>query len=163
MAPVGEAVEARVLAATEGRRMSSPQTGPRRVRVERNIYKRPTGVLEVGFRDAAGVQRWRRVDGGILAARKLRDELLARRGRGETVAPIQGFALDRPQTSGLTVRCAISGNRRKPATETRWNGTSARGMEAVGWTTSRPMISPHWCGIYALGARAGQRLLSCSG
>jgi integrase len=27
------------------------------------------------------------VDGGIMAARKLRDELLARRGRGETVAP----------------------------------------------------------------------------
>jgi integrase len=60
---------------------------PRRVRVERNIYRRPTGVLEVGFKDGAGVQRWRTVDGGILAARALRDELLARRGRGDTVAP----------------------------------------------------------------------------
>jgi integrase len=55
--------------------------------VERNIYRRPTGVLEVGFKDAAGIQRWRTVDGGIIAARKLRDELLAHRGRGETVAP----------------------------------------------------------------------------
>lgn len=59
----------------------------RRVRVERNIYRRPTGVLEVGFKDASGIQRWRTVDGGIMAARKLRDDLLARRGRGETVAP----------------------------------------------------------------------------
>jgi integrase len=43
--------------------------------------------LEVGFKDGAGVQRWRTVEGGILAARALRDELLARRGRGERVAP----------------------------------------------------------------------------
>jgi integrase len=40
-----------------------------------------------GFRGAAGIQWWRTVDGAIMAARKLRDELLARRGRGETVAP----------------------------------------------------------------------------
>jgi integrase len=67
--------------------MSSQNDTPRRVRVERNIYRRPTGVLEIGFKDAAGIQRWRTVDGGIMAARKLRDELLARRGRGEAVAP----------------------------------------------------------------------------
>ncbi len=67
--------------------MSGSGGGPRRVRVERNIYRRPTGVLEVGFKDAFGTQRWRTVDGGITAARKLRDELLARSGRGETVAP----------------------------------------------------------------------------
>ncbi len=34
----------------------------RRVRVERNIYRRPTGVLEVGFKDGAGIQRWRTAD-----------------------------------------------------------------------------------------------------
>src|SRR5438270_12265707 len=73
--------------ATEGRLMTGPTNEPRRVRVERNIYRRPTGVLEVGFKDASGIQRWRTVDGGIMAARKLRDDLLARRGRGETVAP----------------------------------------------------------------------------
>ena len=60
---------------------------PRRIRVERNIYRRATGVFEVGFRDASGAQRWRTVDGGLMAARKLRDELLARRGRGEAVGP----------------------------------------------------------------------------
>jgi hypothetical protein len=66
--------------------MSPSNDTPRRVRVERNIYRRPTGVLEVGFKDASGVQRWRTVEGGVMAARKLRDELLVGRGRGEAVA-----------------------------------------------------------------------------
>jgi Phage integrase, N-terminal SAM-like domain len=65
----------------------SSSTSSRRVRVERNIYQRATGVFEVGFKDSAGVQRWRTVQGGVLAARALRDELLARRGRGETTPP----------------------------------------------------------------------------
>jgi hypothetical protein len=30
---------------------------PRRLRVERNIYRRPSGVLEVGFNEASGIQR----------------------------------------------------------------------------------------------------------
>jgi len=67
--------------------MSAGDNEARRVRVERNIYRRPSGVREIGFKDASGIQRWRTVDGGIMAARKLRDDLLARRGRGETVAP----------------------------------------------------------------------------
>jgi integrase len=63
----------------------SRRSDARRVRVERNIYRRPSGVLEVGFKDGAGIQRWRTVDGGIMAARALRDELLARRRRGDVV------------------------------------------------------------------------------
>jgi integrase len=63
----------------------SGEAAPRRVRVERNIYRRPDGVFEIGFKDAAGVQRWRTVDGGILAARTRRDELLAGRGRREMI------------------------------------------------------------------------------
>ena len=59
---------------------------PRRVRVERNIYRRASGVYEVGFKDGASRQRWRTVDGGITAARAVRDELLVRRSRGERVA-----------------------------------------------------------------------------
>ncbi len=69
--------------------MSRTNVSPRRRRVERNIYRRPTGTYEVGFKDGAGVQRWRTVEGGITAARVLRDELLARRGRGERVPPNQ--------------------------------------------------------------------------
>jgi integrase len=63
--------------------MSDIEIQPRRVRVERNIYRRPSGVYEVGFKDSAGKQRWRTVSGGITAARAARDELLSQRGRGE--------------------------------------------------------------------------------
>jgi integrase len=67
--------------------MADSTAAPRRVRVERGIYKRSTGVLEVGYRDETGRLRWRTVDGGILAARKVRDDLSARRARGESVGP----------------------------------------------------------------------------
>ncbi len=66
--------------------MSKLQPTPRRVRVERNIYKRGDGAFEVGFRDGSGKQRWRTVPGGIQAARALRNDLLARRNRGDQVA-----------------------------------------------------------------------------
>ena len=66
--------------------MSSSGSGSRRERVERNIYRRASGTYEVGFRDQTGRQRWRTVDGGITAARAVRDQLLAQRGRGERIA-----------------------------------------------------------------------------
>lgn len=66
--------------------MEDRPAAPRRVSVERNIYRRASGVYEVGFKDVDGRQRWRTVDGGITAARAVREELLARRGRGERVA-----------------------------------------------------------------------------
>lgn len=65
---------------------SNENTPPRRVRVERNIYRRPSGVFEVGLKDLVGVQRWRTVNGGLLAARVMRDELLARRGKREATS-----------------------------------------------------------------------------
>lgn len=67
--------------------MADSSAVPRRIRVERAIYRRPTGVLEVCFKDERGRLRWRTVEGGILAARKLREDLTARRVRGESVAP----------------------------------------------------------------------------
>lgn len=71
----------------EVRIMEANKKVPRRVRVERNIYRRASGVYEVGFKDGGGKQRWRTVEGGITAARAVRDELLARRARGERIAP----------------------------------------------------------------------------
>lgn len=65
--------------------MSERNTQPRRVRLERNIYRRASGVYEVGFKDGSGRQRWRTVNGGITAARAVRDELLSQRARGERV------------------------------------------------------------------------------
>jgi integrase len=108
----------------------------RRVRVERNIYRRPSGVYEIGFKDAAGKQRWRTVDGGMTAARALRDELVARRNRGEhTVAHsrlrfadaaarwLEGPVLDlRPRTHECYRNAVVNhllptlGNRRLDAT-----------------------------------------------
>src|ERR1700745_3806521 len=67
--------------------MTDSKNEPRRVRVERNIYRRPSGVYEVGFKDGTGKQRWRTVQGGITAARAMRDQLLARRADGEPVQP----------------------------------------------------------------------------
>jgi hypothetical protein len=61
-------------------------THPRRERVERGIYRRPDGKLEIGFRDAQGKQRWRVVDGGITAARAQLATEHAKRARGERVA-----------------------------------------------------------------------------
>jgi integrase len=66
--------------------MSETPAQPRRVRVERNIYRRTSGVYEVGFKDGSGKQRWRTVDGGITAARAVRDEALSQRARGERIA-----------------------------------------------------------------------------
>ncbi len=63
-------------------------SAPRRNRVERGIYRRASGVFEVGYKDETGRLRWRTVSGGILAARKIRDDLNARRSRGESVAPV---------------------------------------------------------------------------
>lgn len=74
--------------------MPTHESSPRRVRVERNIYRRPSGVYEVGFKDGAGKQRWRTVEGGITAARALRDELLSRRHRGERIVPDRNLRLE---------------------------------------------------------------------
>lgn len=70
--------------------MSKTKTKPHRERVEPNIYKR-VGVdgkttFEVVWRNSAGVQSLRTVGPKITAARAVRDEELARRGRREQVS-----------------------------------------------------------------------------
>jgi integrase len=61
---------------------------PRRVRLERNIYRRPDGSLELGYRDSDGRQRWKALGRvGIKQARAERDSILGARGKGERVAP----------------------------------------------------------------------------
>lgn len=101
--------------------MTDSAAEPRRVRVERGIYRRATGVLEVGFKDETGRQRWRTVDGGILAARKVRDDLTARRTRGESIAPkpklrfgdaadcwLGGPVVDLRETTQVKYRCMVN-------------------------------------------------------
>ena len=68
----------------------STSEGRRRERVEPNLYKRVNAaghdVFEVGFRDATGKQRWRTVEGGIIAARSVRNDLLGRKARHERIS-----------------------------------------------------------------------------
>jgi integrase len=100
--------------------MAESASTPRRVRVERGIYRRPTGVLEVAYKDEIGHLRWRTVDGGMLAARKVRDDLSARRARGESVRPkpklqfgdaadawLTGPVLDLRETTQAKYRCMV--------------------------------------------------------
>ncbi len=124
--------------------MTADGNEPRRVRVERNIYRRPTGVLEIGFKDASGIQRWRTVDGGVMAARKLRDDLLARRGRGETVAPdsrlrfgeaadvwLAGPVLDLRETTQAGYRSAVEQHLRRKFGNRRLDGITPDDLAAL--------------------------------
>lgn len=104
---------------------------PRRVRVERGIYRRPTGVLEIGYKDETGRLRWRTVGGGILMARKVRDDLSARRARGESISPkpklhfgeaadawLDGPVVDLRAATQAKYRCSVNGHLR-PRFESR--------------------------------------------
>ncbi len=66
---------------------STGSTPARRVRVERNIYRRADGRFEIGYRDSTGKQRWKVIAGGISAARAERDAILGAKGKGEHVQP----------------------------------------------------------------------------
>jgi len=71
--------------------MSKPTRAARRERADRSIYRRTNAagriVFEVVYRDSSGRQRWTTVDGGITAARAVRDDILGRKGKGERVQP----------------------------------------------------------------------------
>jgi integrase len=65
-----------------------PASAPRRTRIESNIYKRPDGALELGYRDSEGRQRWQALGHvGIKTARAERDSILGARGKGTRVVP----------------------------------------------------------------------------
>jgi integrase len=82
----------------------------RRERVERNIYKRTSAErreeFEVGYRDSTARQRWRRIEGGIRAARTVRDDLLVRRWRGERVRPGARLRLEQAADAWLNDQVA---------------------------------------------------------
>ena len=118
--------------------MAESSQAPRRVRVERAVYRRPTGVLEICFKDETGRLRWRTVDGGILAARKLRDDLSARRARGERTSPnpklrfgeaadrwLNGPVLDLRDTTQVKYRSITDGHLRPRFDARRLDGIAA--------------------------------------
>ncbi len=59
----------------------------RRTRVERGIYQRADGTLEVCYQDSTGRTRWQTVGTKITQARAVRRDLMARKDRGEHVQP----------------------------------------------------------------------------
>jgi integrase len=69
--------------------MAKGSSPSRRQRVEPGIYSRTAAngrqTFEIGFRDAEGRQRWKRVDGGIKAARAELATQHAARARGERI------------------------------------------------------------------------------
>lgn len=67
--------------------MTKGKTKPRRTRVERGIYERPDGTLEVCYQDSTGRTRWQTVGKKITAARAIRNDLRARKDKGERVMP----------------------------------------------------------------------------
>lgn len=79
--------------------MSKATPAPRRTLVERGIYARKDSdgrtVYEIGWRDSRGKQRWRRVEGGITAARAALAQAHADRSRGERVTADPRLKFDR--------------------------------------------------------------------
>ena len=84
----GTAVTARPWTQEESAPMSSTHSTPVRVRLERNLYVRPTGVFEAIYRDSAGKHRLRTLKAATRReARKELTALLGQRDRAEDVAP----------------------------------------------------------------------------
>jgi|SRR5579884_437094 len=108
--------------------MADARPTRRRVRVERGIYRRSTGVLEVCFKDESGRLRWRTVDGGMLAARTLRNDLAARRARGERVTPNPKLRLGKPLISGSTDQCSTCETPHRSSTGASSTSIFGRGL-----------------------------------
>jgi integrase len=122
---------------------------PRRVRVEPGIFKRPDGKLEIGWRDAAGKQRWRVVEGGIKAARAALDIERAKRAKGERVplAPRLTFT-----AAGEAWWSAIE-PRVRPRTQETYAGHLKRLREEFG-TIRLSAITPTLVAAYVARLRA---------
>lgn len=96
--------------------MADSAEAPRRVRVERGIYRRSTGVLEIGFKDETGAS-----GGGHLMAES------SQRGRSATTWLLgglaeralrrnRGCASVRRLSNGSVVQSLTCGRRRRPST-----------------------------------------------
>ena len=108
--------------------MSRTQTTARRVRVEPGIYKRADQKFEIGWRDASGTQKWRKVEGGIKAARAALAEEHARRARGERVAADPRLRFDDAATAWWEARAL----RLRPATQNAYGAGLAHLRRSFG-------------------------------
>lgn len=66
--------------------MQTEPKQPRRIRVERGIYRSPTtGKYEIQYTDSTGRVRWQTVGGGVRDARYALAEVQTRLGRGDLI------------------------------------------------------------------------------
>lgn len=93
-----------------------PGKPPRRVRVERGVYRRPDGRLEIGWRDASGRLRWKVVDGGITAAR--RQLAIAKGQRAQDIRPAADPRLTFSQAADAWLDTRVA--RLRPNTQTAY-------------------------------------------
>jgi hypothetical protein len=100
--------------------MATTVAAPRRSRVERNIYRRPDGKLEIGYRDSTGKPRWKVVEGGITAARRTRHDPRGARTGASGCSLTRGCGSVTPPTAGYPSRSRRCGRRRARCTATPW-------------------------------------------
>ena len=96
--------------------MAEDRSAARRVRVERNIYRRPSGVYEVGFKDGGGKQRWRTVEAPW---RRLRDQ---------AACALPLLAATRVICAGLVARALGACSQTKPGLQV-WVGRPPRAIK----------------------------------
>jgi hypothetical protein len=105
--------------------MSDAAAPSRRLRIEPGSYARAGAngrtAYEIGWRDAQGRQRWRRVDGGIRAARSALAEAHAARGRGERIAADPRLRFEDPAAAWWEARIT----RLRPATHSAYAASLA--------------------------------------
>jgi len=135
--------------------MPLDKTPPRRERVERNIYRRASGVFEVGFKDAGGRQRWRTIDGGIMAARAVRDQLLSQRARGERIADNGRLRFADAAEVGSRGRSRIFAPQPRTVTGTRLSSICWTGWRCAALTQSPPTTWPISCVSFVNRTRGG--------
>lgn len=141
--------------------MSKAKATARRVRVERNIYRRQDAdghvIHEVGYRDSTGRQRWRTVEGGIMAARAARDDVLGRKGRGERVQPNPRLRFGEAADAWLAGQVAEL----RPATQAIYTNAIETHLASAGGdggsTRSRSRTLPNSCASYGEPARPSGR------
>jgi len=130
--------------------MAPESADRRRIRVERNIYRRASGAYEVGFRDVSGKQRWRTVQGGITAARAVRDELLVRRGRGERVDAKPRLRFADAATEWLEGPVQDLRPRTDECYRNAVDTHLLPRLASVGLMRAPRMPSPDWCASYVM-------------
>jgi hypothetical protein len=119
----------------------------RRVAVpgSRGVYWRVDGMLEVGYRDADGRQRWRGPFETLTSAREARDDARARARGGERESANPRLKFGEAADRGWQSKSSSCGRRRKRSTATRSATILRRAGVSGGWMRSTSPMPRAWC------------------